>query len=166
MKTKSKTFIVTVALAAVIGVAAAGTTFASYRSSYHGGSWGGHRDHQDMLFERFDANQDGKITKLEIEARRKQSIAKYDADKSGSLSLDEFQGLFNEIMRHRMVRMFQRIDRDGDAKVTDKEIAVRLDRMMGWLDRDNDGVIKKDEMRRDKGRHGESGHKGKYDRGR
>jgi len=166
MKTKSKIFIGTVALAAVIGIAAAGTTYASYRSSHHSGSWGGHRDHQDMLFERFDANQDGNITKLEIDARRKQTIGKHDADKSGSLSLDEFQGVFNEIMRHRMVRMFQRIDRDGDAKVTDKEIASRLDRMMGWLDRDDDGVIKKDEMRKYKSHHGDSGHKGKYDRGR
>ena len=163
MKTKSKFIIGTVALAAVIGIVAGGMTYASYRSGHHGGSWGGHRDHQDMLFERFDANQDGKITKSEIDARRKQTIGKHDADKNGNLSLDEFQGVFNEIMRHRMVRMFQRIDRDGDAKVTDKEIASRLDRMMGWLDRDADGVIKKDEMRRHKG-HGDRDHKGSHHR--
>ncbi len=164
MKTKLKIIIGTAALAAVIGISAVGTTHAGYRSSHHGGSWGRHGDRQNMLFERFDANQDGKITKLEIEARRKQTMGKHDADKSGDLSLGEFQGVFNEIMRQRMVRMFQRLDRDGDGKVTENEIARRLDRMMGWLDRDKDGVIKKDEIRSHKS-HGERGHQGGYERG-
>lgn len=164
MKTKSKIIIGTAALAVVIGISAAGTTHAGYRSSHHGGSWGSHGDRQNMLFERFDANQDGKITKLEIEARRKQTMDKHDADKSGDLSLGEFQGVFNEIMRQRMVRMFQRLDRDGDGKVTENEIARRLDRMMGWLDRDKDGVIEKDEIRSHKS-HGERGHQGGHERG-
>ena len=164
MKTKSKIIISTAALAAVIGIAAVGTTHAGYRSSHHVSSWGGHSDRQDMLFERFDANQDGKITKLEIDARRKQTMDKNDTDKSGDLSLGEFQGVFNEIMRQRMVRMFQRLDRNGDAKVTENEIARRLDRMMGWLDRDEDGVIKKDEIRSHK-IHGDRGHQGGHRRG-
>ena len=164
MKTKSKIIFGTAALAAVIGIAAVGTTHAGYRSGHHGGSWGGHGDRQDMLFERFDTNQDGKITKPEIDAHRKQTIGKHDADKSGDLSLGEFQGVFNEIMRQHMVRMFQRLDRDGDAKVTESEIARRLDRMMGWLDRDADGVIEKDEMRSHKS-HGDRGHQGGHERG-
>ena len=140
MKTKSKIIIGTAVLAAVIGISAVGATHADSRGGHHG-------DRLDMLFERFDANQDGKITKQEIDTRRKQTMDKYDADKDGTLSLGEFQGVFNEIMRHRMVRMFQRIDRDGDAKLTEKEITRLLDRMMGKLDRNGDGVIEKADMR-------------------
>jgi len=158
MKAKPKIIIGTVALAAVIGISAVGATHAGGRSGHHG-------DRQEMLFERFDANQDGKITKQEIDARRKQTMDKYDADKNGNLSLGEFQGVFNEIMRHRMVRMFQRIDWDGDAKVTEKEIAHRLDRMMSWLDRNGDGVIEKDDMRGHKSQ-GERHHQGGYKHGR
>ena len=164
MKTKSKIIAGTAALAAVIGIAAVGTSHAGYRGTHHGGGWGAHIDRQDVLFDRLDANQDGMITKLEIDARLKQTMGKYDSDKSGDLSLDEFQGVFNEIMRRRMVRMFQRLDRDGDAKVSENEIARRLDRMMVWLDRDEDGVIKKDEIRSRKSRGGH-GHRGGHERG-
>ena len=81
-------------------------------------------------------------------AARKASITKYDANKDGQLSLDEFQGLFNEIMRQRMVRMFQKLDRDGDAKVTEAEITRRVDRMMARLDRNDDGEIERSELKR------------------
>ncbi|HBT42149.1 MAG TPA: calcium-binding protein, partial [Rhodospirillaceae bacterium] len=111
---------------------------------HHGKSF----DRAEHLFERYDTNQDGKITKDEITAARKASITKYDADKNGQLSLDEFQGLFNEIMRHRMVRMFQKLDRDGDAKVSEAEIARRVDRMMAHLDRNDDGEIERGELKR------------------
>ena len=121
----------------------------------------------EHLFERYDTNQAGKITKDEITAARKASITKYDADKDGQLSLDEFQGVFNEIMRHRMVRMFQKLDRDGDAKVSEAEIARRVDRMMAHLDRNDDGEIERGELKRkhkghdrdhdrdERGRHGD-----------
>lgn len=159
MKTHSKIVLGALAVATVIGGAAFAAQ-ADYRG-HHGKS----AERADWLFERYDANQDGKITKDEIAAARKASLAKYDADKDGQLSLDEFQGLFNEIMRHRMVRMFQKLDRDGDAKVSEAEIARRVDRMMAHLDRNDDGEIERGEMKRkhkdrdhdrdERGHHGE-----------
>lgn len=142
MKNHTKLVLASLAAAAVIGGAAFAVE-AGYRG--HDGKSG---KHAEWMFERFDANRDGKITKAEIEASRKASMSKYDADKDGQLSLDEFQGLFNEIMRHRMVRMFQKLDRDGDAKVSEAEIARKTDRMMGWLDRDENGEIERSEMKR------------------
>ena len=131
------------------------------RRGHHGKSG----DRAEWLFERYDANQDGKITKEEITAARKASLTKYDANKDGQLSLEEFQGMFNEIMRHRMVRMFQKLDRDGDAKVSEAEIARRVDRMMAHLDRDDNGEIERGELKRkhkghdrdrdERGHHGE-----------
>lgn len=144
MKLHTKIIIGALTTAAVVG---GGVAFAEadYRG-HHGKHGGGERI--DRLFERYDANNDGKITKAEIETARKASIAKYDADKDGQLSLEEFNGLFNEIMRHRMVRMFQKFDRDGDAKVSEAEISRKVDRMMTWMDRDDNGEIERDELRR------------------
>ncbi|MEQ9557546.1 MAG: hypothetical protein RIG67_17390 [Rhodospirillales bacterium] len=157
MKTRTKIILSALAVATAIG----GTAVAVQAEARgpHGKSF----DRAEWLFERYDANQDGKITKDEITAARKASITKYDADKDGQLSLNEFQGLFNEIMRQRMVRMFQKLDRDGDAKVTEAEIARRVDRMMARLDRNDDGEIERSELKRkhkghdrdDRGHHGE-----------
>jgi len=142
MKTPTKIVLGALAVAAAIG----GTAVAVQADARgpHGKSF----DRAEWLFERYDANQDGKITKEEITAARKASLTKYDADKDGQLSLDEFQGLFNEIMRHRMVRMFQKLDRDGDAKVSEAEIARRVDRMMAHLDRNDDGEIERGDLKR------------------
>jgi Ca2+-binding EF-hand superfamily protein len=165
-----------IALAVLAATIAVGGTAFAVKADY-GERRGGHHDKHgaraEWMFERYDANKDGKITKAEIETARKASIAKYDADKDGKLSLEEFQGLFNEIMRHRMVRMFQKLDRDGDAKVTEAEIARKVDRMMSWLDRDNNGEIERGEMGRGRmGHHGgrddddddDRGHRGGYHR--
>lgn len=142
MKTHTK-----IVLGALVAAMAIGTTAVAVQAGsrgHHGKSF----DRAEHLFERYDTNQDGKITKDEIASARKASITKYDADKNGQLSLDEFQGLFNEIMRHRMVRMFQKLDRDGDAKVSEAEIARRVDRMMAHLDRNDDGEIECSELKR------------------
>ncbi|MEQ8228340.1 MAG: EF-hand domain-containing protein [Rhodospirillales bacterium] len=142
MKRHTKAALGILVASAVIG----GTAFAvdaGYRG-HHGKSG----ERADWLFDRFDADKDGKITKAEIEASRKGSLAKYDTDKDGQLSLEEFQGLYTEIMRQRMVRMFQKLDRDGDAKVTDAELARKMDRMMARLDRDDNGEIERNELKR------------------
>lgn len=155
MNPHTKLTLTALAVTAMIG----GIAFAAQADSRGHGKG----DRADQLFERFDTNNDGKITKAEIEASRKASVAKYDANKDGQLSLEEFQGLFNEIMRHRMVRMFQKLDRDGDAKVTEAEIARRTDRMMAHLDRDENGEIERSELKRrhkDHDRNGERGHHG------
>jgi len=159
MKTPTKIVLGALAVAAAIGGTAAAVQ-ADTRGP-HGKSF----DRAEWLFERYDANQDGKITKEEITAARKASLTKYDANKDGQLSLEEFQGMFNEIMRHRMVRMFQKLDRDGDAKVSEAEIARRVDRMMAHLDRDDNGEIERGELKRkhkghdrdrdERGHHGE-----------
>ena len=159
MKTRTKIILGALAVATAIG----GTAVAVKAEAR--GPHGKPGDRAEWLFERYDANNDGKITKDEITAARKASITKYDADKDGQLSLDEFQGVFNEIMRHRMVRMFQKLDRDGDAKVSEAEIARRVDRMMAHLDRNDDGEIERGELKRkhkdrdhdrdERGHHGE-----------
>ena len=105
------------------------------------------------MMDRFDTDGDGKITKAEMATFRDEAMAKYDADKDGNLSLDEFQGVWLEHMQPRMVRKFQHLDSDGDAKVSSTEINNIMQRMMSHMDRNDDDVISKDDMRGRGGHH-------------
>jgi hypothetical protein len=129
---------------------------------HHGGGhgmWGGGPGHgPGRLMEQLDTNQDGALSKAEVEGVRDQKLAQFDADKNGTLSLDEFQGLWLDMMRPGMVRGFQRFDEDGDGQLTGAEMLEPFDRMLARLDDNGDGTLSRDELRpprRDGGRHGD-----------
>lgn len=134
---------------------------ASYSGQGHHG-WGyhnrGHRKHwrkarrMDRMMERFDTDGDGKLTQSELDDARKALLAKHDGDKDGKLTLAEFQNLWLEFMHRRMVRGFQRIDRDGDAAITIEEFLKPYSKVVERMDRNEDGVLDKED-RRYRGRH-------------
>lgn len=114
-----------------------------------GGHWGGKRGrHAAKMFDDFDADKDGKVTQAEVDARVAERIKAFDADGNGQLSLEEFQGLWLDHMRKRMVDGFQRFDDDGDAQVTSAEMTSPFGRFIERFDRDGDGAVSKDELRR------------------
>jgi Ca2+-binding EF-hand superfamily protein len=120
-----------------------------HAGGHHGGGWGGpRRGHGERLFERFDANEDGTITQAEIDEMRSSRLAEFDEDGDGSLTLEEYQVLWMDAMRPRMVRAFQRLDTDGDAVVTVEEFVEPFGRMVRRLDRNDDGEITQDDLRR------------------
>ncbi len=107
-----------------------------------------HGMHRGMrLFERFDADDDGKITQGEVDKARARRMARFDTDKDGRLSLNEFEGLWLDFMRERMVDRFQHLDSDGDGAVTAREFARPFKRVIRRLDRDGDGEITIREVR-------------------
>lgn len=149
---------------ALVGVAGVATVTQAHRSHHgeygyshggygfhgqgrHGGHHGG-RHGGAMMMERFDLNEDGQITREEIVQVRDEKLKQFDADQSGSLSLNEFEGLWLDIVRERMVDRFQKLDGDGDGEVTQSEIDKRLSRMVERMDRNEDGVIDKNDRRR------------------
>lgn len=101
-----------------------------------------------MLFERFDADEDGTLTQDEVNQVRAEQLATFDADGDGSLSLEEYEALWLEAMRERMVDRFQAHDDDGDGVVTGDEFGERTNRLVQRFDRDGDGTITLDEMQR------------------
>lgn len=135
-----------------------------HAGGHHGGGWGGPRggrtERVERMFERFDANQDGVITQAEIDEVRSSRLAAFDADGDGSLTLEEYQVLWMDAMRPRMVRAFQRLDTDGDAIVTVEEFVEPYGRLVRRLDRNDDGEITQDDLRgrpRDRDRGGSDG---------
>jgi Ca2+-binding EF-hand superfamily protein len=103
--------------------------------------------HGLTLLETFDTDRDGRLTQAEIDAVRTARFAEFDKDGDGKLSLEEYQLLWVEAMRPRMVRQFQGHDRDGDGAITQEEFLERYRLLVYRLDADNDGVLTREELR-------------------
>ncbi|VAV93804.1 hypothetical protein MNBD_ALPHA06-1352 [hydrothermal vent metagenome] len=73
----------------------------------------------------WDTNEDGTVSTEEITAAKTAELAKYDNNRDGSLSLDEYQNLWMAKQRNRMVDQFQALDEDGDAAVTKDEFLAK-----------------------------------------
>lgn len=129
---------------------------------HHGG--GGHHGGApgERLFEAFDANQDGTLTQAEVDQARQAKLAEFDADGDGSLDLEEYQALWLDAMRERMVDQFQAHDDDGDGMVTAEEFGERYSRIVSRLDADGDGEVTMDELRERamRSHHRRGGHRG------
>jgi Ca2+-binding EF-hand superfamily protein len=123
-----------------------GASLADGWGRHHGG---GHRGAGAiLLFEQFDTNQDGRLTQDEIDQARQSRLAEFDQNGDGSLSLEEYQALWMDAMRERMVDRFQAHDDDGDGLVTAEEFGQSFERIIVRFDRDGDGEVTVDEMRR------------------
>ena len=117
-------------------------------SGHHGGGPGWRAGRIERLFEQFDTNGDGVITQVEIDEVRSSRLAEFDADGDGNLNLEEYQALWLDAMRERMVDQFQAHDDDGDGLVTVEEFGDRYDSMVRRLDRNDDGELTQDDLRR------------------
>jgi len=104
------------------------------------GGMGGDMPEGEMMgkfFLQFDANGDGQVTPDEAKAGLTDLLKKYDTDGNGTLSLQEFQALYADAVRERMVDHFQALDNDGDGQVTVDEItapAKAMERMQKMHD--------------------------------
>ena len=159
MQDSTKTILI--AGAAVIVIA--GGVFAGHRVfhpgiSHHGAGHGGGfhgafagprrgRFGGARLFTTFDTDQDGVLTQAEVDQVRGAQFAKFDTDGNGNLSLEEYQALWMDAMRERMVDRFQRHDGDGDAKVTRSEFNQRFAGIVRRLDENGDGKVTRAELR-------------------
>ncbi|NQW00772.1 MAG: EF-hand domain-containing protein [Rhodospirillales bacterium] len=133
------------------------------------GRYGAMRQQMTKLFNEHDANKDGAVTQDEVDGVRKATLDKFDTDKDGNLSLAEFERLWLERMKSRMVDSFQRLDDDGSGTITTDEFIAPFGSIIKSHDMDNDGDVDEEELSkhmqgRGKGRKGQD-HDHDHDRG-
>jgi Ca2+-binding EF-hand superfamily protein len=134
----------------MVGVGLAG---GSRGGGYHHGGWGGPGGGRgEHLFEQFDSNHDGLITQAEIDEVQSSRLAGFDQDNDGSLNLEEYQAMWLDAMRERMVDRFQAHDDDGDGIVTVEEFVESYSSIVRRLDRNEDGQLTRDDLRRQRDR--------------
>jgi Ca2+-binding EF-hand superfamily protein len=119
-----------------------------------------------MLFDTFDTDNDGKITRAEFDEVRGQLFASADANGSGSFTLEDFSNIWLTVNDKHIVRKFQRADEDGDLAISKEEHAERMKNLVERMDRNGDGVITKADFKRGmKGRGHHGGRHGGQQRG-
>ena len=90
---------------------------------------------QSYAMQAFDANKDGTLSPGEMTAGIQGELKKYDTNANGTLSLDEFAVMHADHMRPMTVRVFQMHDVDGDAQVTEAEMAAMAAMMQAQMAR-------------------------------
>lgn len=162
MTRTKKILLGTAAAVAVLGTAAVvthsvahdrggyGMKRASYGMGHNGGPRRAMRIHN--VFDAVDADKDGTVTAEELTKYRTDKVAAADANGDGNLQIEEFQTIWLEVMRPRMVDHFQFLDDDGDGQISEAEIVTPLAMVTRRMDRNDDGAIGRDELRRK--RHG------------
>ncbi|MBS0125407.1 EF-hand domain-containing protein [Aestuariicoccus sp. KMU-90] len=103
------------------------------------------------MFQQFDTDGDGSITRAEIDAAATARFAAADTDGDGFLSAEELAAHAAAMQAERHAagsqRMMERLDTDKDGKLSAEEMAARGPaRMFDRLDADEDGAITREEM--------------------
>ena len=163
METRTKALIVAGAVLALGTTVAVGASMANdgWRGGpgferhagcgFHKGGFGGpgKRGHGAMrMLERYDTDGDGALTQAELDQGRAAQLAEFDANGDGALSLDEFETLWQDFMRERMVDRFQDLDADGDSGVTLDEFQRPFAKMVERFDRNDDGKLSREDRPR------------------
>jgi Ca2+-binding EF-hand superfamily protein len=123
---------------------------------------GGHM--RGELFEKIDANKDGKVTLAEAKAAEKTRFAAIDTNKDGRLTTEELQAhraskhgdkpahpeRANKHKEHG-AKFFAKMDANGDGAIDATESAAKAEKMFTRMDDNGDGVVTKDEVGRGRG---------------
>ncbi|WP_053239457.1 EF-hand domain-containing protein [Pleomorphomonas koreensis] len=91
------------------------------------------------MFNDADTNKDGKLDAAEIAAARDKLYAEANPSGKDGIDIQDFETWFWKQHREMMVRAFQRLDADGDGKITKAEMEAAGERMLNRLDRNDDG---------------------------
>jgi len=112
----------------------------------------------NRFMQRFDSNNDGKVTQEEINKVKSELFSKYDVDGNGVLSLEEWQTMRQDRQKERISQRFNRHDANGDGGISQEEFMAKSNLMMERMDSNVDHMIDQDEM----GNHHQGGHHGRY----
>ncbi|WP_336056712.1 EF-hand domain-containing protein [Nitratireductor sp. CH_MIT9313-5] len=115
----------------------------------------GAKSRQGRMFEQLDADKDGKISAAELSAPHIDRLKAADANGDGELSKEELTDFVQKrAAERRAERMAKRLDINGDGTVTIEEIEGHQAKRFALADRNDDGVLDQDELRKVSGKHG------------
>ncbi|GFE65416.1 EF-hand domain-containing protein [Litoreibacter roseus] len=100
-------------------------------------------------FEAMDADGNGELTRLELQAAQTRRITAADANGDDVLTRDEVLAHMQQSQSDRADRLFERRDADNDGRLTLAELEPdqnRSDRMFGRIDTNDDGVLSRAEF--------------------
>jgi Ca2+-binding EF-hand superfamily protein len=107
---------------------------------------GGRGGHGMTMFELYDTNGDGKITKEEFESVREKRFETLDVNKDGKVTFEEFVEVLKPRNPDRLKKVFARMDKNGDGALSKEEWEdaglVEFER----FDINKDGVITREEF--------------------
>ena len=106
----------------------------------HGGMMGMMGGAQSYAMATFDTNKDGTLSPEEMTAGIQSELKTYDTDANGTLSLEEFAVMHAAHTRPMTVRAFQMHDADGDAQVTESEMAAMAAMMQSHMNGQQGGM--------------------------
>lgn len=108
----------------------------------HGKGHGGHRGGMMReILRQVDANGDRAVTQAEVDTFRTALVIGADESGEGDISLDEFETVYLELTKNRMVDAFQDLDADGDGAITQAEMDARFGNIVERMDRNGDGQL-------------------------
>ena len=111
---------------------------------HHGGMMGGGMGMmggaQSYAMTTFDTNKDGTLSPEEMTAGIQAELGTYDTDANNTLSLEEFAVMHAAHSRPMTVRAFQMHDADGDAQVTEAEMAAMAAMMQSHMSGQQGGM--------------------------
>lgn len=103
-------------------------------------------------FEQIDQNQDGKISKSEMNAFADSRFAAMDTDNDGVVSIDEAQAKARTKAAERSKKRFTQADKDGNGVVDKDEFDSRRGERQALLfsrfDTDGDGLLSREETQK------------------
>lgn len=106
-----------------------------------------------MVLREADTDEDGALSQDEINAFIQGKVDLGDADGNGEVTLQEFEAIWLDFTRRPMVRTFQFFDENGDAVISAEEIDSHFGDVVKRMDRNEDGVLNRDDRPRHHARH-------------
>ena len=129
-----------------VGIATTGSAFADDKKRKGKGKRG-------VNIERIDTDKSGTISLEEFASVGMGKMIAADKDGDGILSTDEVSAAMEaERKRRREEAMMKRLDVNGDGSITVAELQDRMNKQFALLDRNSDGSLSEEEIRKMRGK--------------
>jgi Ca2+-binding EF-hand superfamily protein len=140
-------------------VVALGTANAAMAQIGPGGGPGmradGMRGGHERMFERADADRDGRVTREEMRTAARERFDRVDANRDGAVTLEEWQAYAatewgrrggDERVTQRRAAMFRGADQNSDGRLSFEEALVMPEAMFRAADVNADGAVAREEL--------------------